>query len=49
MKMVMALTAPTDGTVHFKMLEGSLLTAGDLVARLDLDDAVAVSVRCISC
>ena len=44
MKMVMALQAPTDGTVHFKMLEGSLLTAGDLVARLDLDDPVSAQV-----
>ena len=42
--MVMAVVAPTNGIVHFKMLEGSLLTAGDLVARLDLDDPVSAQV-----
>lgn len=38
MKMVMPLLAPAPGKVAFKMPEGSLLTAGDLIARLDLDD-----------
>ena len=35
MKMVMTLLAPADGRVRFQQLEGALLTAGDLIARLD--------------
>lgn len=44
MKMMMALLAPADGVVRFQVLEGSILSAGDLVARLELDDAGAVQV-----
>ena len=41
MKMVMTLLAPADGLVHFQQLEGSLLSAGDLIARLELDNPAA--------
>ena len=41
MKMVMTLLAPADGLVHFQQLEGSLLSAGDLIARLQLDNPAA--------
>ena len=40
--MVMTLLAPADGKVHFQLLEGSLMTAGDLIARLELDNPAAV-------
>ena len=43
MKMVMPLLAPAAGVVQFAMLEGAVLAAGDLVARLQLDDADLVS------
>lgn len=42
MKMVMTLLAPADGQVHFQQLEGALLAAGDLIAKLDLDNPAAV-------
>ena len=42
MKMMMALLAPASGAVHFQLPEGSVLTPGQLIARLDLDDPAAV-------
>lgn len=45
MKMMMPLLAPADGKVHFQVIEGSLLVAGDLVARMELDDLAAAQVR----
>lgn len=41
MKMVMTLLAPAAGKVHFRMLEGSLLAPGDLIARLELENPEA--------
>lgn len=43
MKMVMTLLTPANGHVRFQMLEGSLLTPGDLIARLDLENPDAAS------
>lgn len=40
--MVMTLLAPAPGKVRFQQLEGALLAAGDMIARLDLDDPAAV-------
>lgn len=43
--MVMTLEAPASGRLHFQQLEGAVLSAGDLIARLELDaPAVAQSV-----
>lgn len=42
MKMVMTLLAPASGKVHFQLPEGSVLTPGQLIARLELDDPNAV-------
>lgn len=42
MKMCMPLLAPAAGTLRFKMAEGAAMAAGDLIARLDLDDPSAV-------
>ncbi|EFN59405.1 hypothetical protein CHLNCDRAFT_56737 [Chlorella variabilis] len=42
MKMMMPLLAPASGKVHFQLPEGSVLTPGQLIARLDLDDPAAV-------
>ena len=42
MKMVMPLLAPVAGIVCFVAPEGATLSAGDLIARLELDDANAV-------
>ena len=36
--MVMTLLAPADGCVLFQKLEGSLLSPGDLIAQLELDN-----------
>lgn len=47
MKMMMALLAPADGIIHFRLSEGSALAAGDLVANLDLDDPAASQVCCM--
>ncbi|XP_010261220.1 PREDICTED: acetyl-CoA carboxylase 1-like [Nelumbo nucifera] len=42
MKMCMPLLLPASGIIHFKMPEGQAMQAGDLIARLDLDDPSAV-------
>ncbi|GAB2292893.1 acetyl-coenzyme-A carboxylase [Dionaea muscipula] len=42
MKMCMPLLSPASGIVHFKMSEGQAMQAGELIARLDLDDPSAV-------
>ncbi|XP_043720537.1 acetyl-CoA carboxylase 1-like [Telopea speciosissima] len=42
MKMCMPLLLPASGVIHFKMSEGQAMQAGDLIARLDLDDPSAV-------
>ena len=42
MKMLMTLLSPADGKVNFQQIEGALLTAGNLIAILDLDDPTAV-------
>lgn len=47
MKMMMLVMAPADGIVQYEMLEGSVLNAGDLIARLDLDDPAASQVLCL--
>ncbi|ERM94222.1 hypothetical protein AMTR_s00010p00206450 [Amborella trichopoda] len=42
MKMCMPLLLPASGTIHFRMSEGQAMQAGDLIAKLDLDDPSAV-------
>ncbi|OEL17844.1 Acetyl-CoA carboxylase 2 [Dichanthelium oligosanthes] len=42
MKMCMPLLSPASGVIHVMMSEGQALQAGDLIARLDLDDPSAV-------
>ena len=42
MKMVMPLLAPVAGVIRFVAPEGAALSGGDLIARLELDDANAV-------
>ncbi|KAK1267607.1 Acetyl-CoA carboxylase 1 [Acorus gramineus] len=42
MKMCMPLMLPASGFIHFVMSEGQAMQAGDLIARLDLDDLSAV-------
>ncbi|XP_008803739.1 acetyl-CoA carboxylase 1-like [Phoenix dactylifera] len=42
MKMCMPLLLPASGVIHFVMSEGQAMQAGDLIARLDLDDLSAV-------
>ncbi|PQM41468.1 acetyl-CoA carboxylase 1-like [Prunus yedoensis var. nudiflora] len=42
MKMCMPLLSPASGAIHFKMSEGQAMQAGQLIARLDLDDPSAV-------
>lgn len=42
MKMCMPLLLPASGLIHFVMSEGQAMQAGDLIARLDLDDLSAV-------
>lgn len=42
MKMCMPLLSPSSGVIHFKMSEGQAMQAGELIARLDLDDPSAV-------
>ncbi|KAL5075283.1 hypothetical protein RYX36_014267 [Vicia faba] len=42
MKMCMPLLSPTSGIIHFRMAEGQAMQAGELIARLDLDDPSAV-------
>ncbi len=43
MKMLMPLLTPATGTINFQLPEGAVLTAGDLIAVLDLDDPGAVT------
>lgn len=42
MKMCMPLLLPASGFIHFVMSEGQAMQAGDLIAKLDLDDLSAV-------
>ncbi|KAK4489931.1 hypothetical protein RD792_000579 [Penstemon davidsonii] len=42
MKMCMPLLSPASGNIHFTMSEGQAMQAGELIARLDLDDPSAV-------
>ncbi|KAJ0987373.1 hypothetical protein J5N97_005729 [Dioscorea zingiberensis] len=42
MKMCMPLLLPASGVIHFVMSEGQAMQAGDLIAKLDLDDISAV-------
>ncbi|KAI9106407.1 hypothetical protein K1719_021935 [Acacia pycnantha] len=42
MKMCMPLLSPASGVIHFKISEGQPMKAGELIARLDLDDPSAV-------
>ncbi|CAL5202887.1 unnamed protein product [Lathyrus oleraceus] len=42
MKMCMPLLSPASGIIHFRMAEGQAMQAGELIARLDLDDPSAV-------
>ncbi|XP_058224894.1 acetyl-CoA carboxylase 1-like isoform X2 [Rhododendron vialii] len=42
MKMCMPLLSPASGTIRIKMSEGQAMQAGELIARLDLDDPSAV-------
>ncbi|XVF64733.1 hypothetical protein PTKIN_Ptkin09bG0191000 [Pterospermum kingtungense] len=42
MKMCMPLLSPASGVIQIKMSEGQAMQAGELIARLDLDDPSAV-------
>ncbi|XP_048332325.1 acetyl-CoA carboxylase 1 [Ziziphus jujuba] len=42
MKMCMPLLSPASGVIQFKMSEGQAMQAGELIARLELDDPSAV-------
>ncbi|CAH8297840.1 unnamed protein product [Eruca vesicaria subsp. sativa] len=42
MKMCMPLLSPASGVIHFKMSEGQVLLAGELIANLDLADPSTV-------
>ncbi|CAN8288726.1 unnamed protein product [Cochlearia groenlandica] len=42
MKMCMPLLSPASGVIHFIMSEGQAMQAGDLIAKLDLDDPSSV-------
>ncbi|KZV44505.1 Acetyl-CoA carboxylase 1 isoform 1 [Dorcoceras hygrometricum] len=42
MKMCMPLLSPASGNIHFKMSEGQPMQAGEIIAKLDLDDPSAV-------
>ncbi|XP_062099435.1 acetyl-CoA carboxylase 1-like isoform X1 [Humulus lupulus] len=42
MKMCMPLLSPASGIIQFNMSEGQAMQAGELIARLDLDDPSAV-------
>ena len=49
MKMLMPLLSPAAGRIAFQLPEGAVLSAGDLIARLELDDAGACQYRqCIT-
>ncbi|GMH43409.1 hypothetical protein BSKO_11331 [Bryopsis sp. KO-2023] len=43
MKMLMPLLAPASGKVFFQVPEGAVLNAGDLIAKLELDDLGSVT------
>ena len=43
MKMFMPLLSPATGVIHWVLPEGSILSAGDLIARLDLENPAAVT------
>lgn len=40
--MMMPLLAPAAGVVSFMVPEGAVLSSGDLIGRLELDDPLAV-------
>lgn len=42
MKMCMPLLSPASGVIQFRLSEGQAMQAGELIARLDLDDPSAV-------
>ncbi|XP_071722600.1 acetyl-CoA carboxylase 1-like [Rutidosis leptorrhynchoides] len=42
MKMCMPLLSPASGVIHFQMSEGQAMQAGELIAKIDLDDPSAV-------
>lgn len=42
MKMMMPMLAPASGRIDFLLPEGSVLAAGDVIARLDLDDPASI-------
>lgn len=41
--MVMPLLTPAAGKIHYELLPGAIMKAGDLIARLELDDPAAVT------
>lgn len=41
--MLMPLLTPASGSINFQLPEGSVLSSGDLIAVLDLDDPGAVT------
>lgn len=41
--MFMPLLSPATGVIHWVLPEGSILSAGDLIARLDLENPAAVT------
>ncbi|KAI3706157.1 hypothetical protein L1987_76415 [Smallanthus sonchifolius] len=45
MKMCMPLLSPASGVIQFKMSEGQAMQAGELIARLDLDDPSALESK----
>ncbi|KAI7996926.1 Acetyl-CoA carboxylase 1 [Camellia lanceoleosa] len=47
MKMCMPLLSPASGIIHFLMSEGQAMQAGELIARLDLDDPSANAAQMI--
>lgn len=43
MKMLLTVLSPAAGHVHYKLLPGAVMKAGDLIARLDLDDPASIT------
>jgi acetyl-CoA carboxylase / biotin carboxylase 1 len=43
MKMMMPLLAPAAGVIRYRLPEGAVLAAGDLIASLDLDNPELVT------
>ena len=43
MKMVMPLMSPAAGKIHYELLPGSIMKAGDLIARLELNNLAAIT------